>query len=108
MRSIKHLDKYLKIKNFNFQIVGLIGKNWVVKFNFMYLGYYPVNEGDIVRRIPKKIISDEYNEYLDTISGEYWFFGLNPADCSCAYSITEHEYNGGDDLIIDRCISITL
>jgi hypothetical protein len=105
MRSIKHLDKYLKIKNFNFQIVGLIGKNWVVKFNYMYFGYYPVNEGDRVRRIPKKIISDEDNEYLDTISGEYWFFGLNPADCVCAYSITE--YNG-DNLKLDTDFLIRL
>ena len=105
MRSIKHLDKYLKIKNFNFQIVGLIGKNWVVKFNYMYFGYYPVNGDDIVRRIPKEIISDEDNEYLDTISGEYWFFGLKPVDCSCAYSITE--YNGVN-LRIDKDFLIRL
>ena len=105
MRSLKNLDKYLKIKNFNFQIVGLIGKNWVVKFNYMYFGYYPVNGDDIVRRIPKEIISDEDNEYLDTISGEYWFFGLKPVDCSCAYLIKE--YNGVN-LRIDKDFLIRL
>jgi hypothetical protein len=105
MRSIKHLDKYLKIKNFNFQIVGLIGKNWVVKFNYMYFGYYPVNGNDVLRRLPGKFTSCEDSEYVDAIGGEYWFFGLNPAERECAYLIKEY---GENNLKVDTDFLIRL
>jgi hypothetical protein len=105
MRSLKNLDKYLKINNCNFQIIKKIGGNWVVNFNQMYLGYYPVNGNDVLRRLPGKFTAHEDREYMDTIGGEYWFFGLNPAERECAYLITE--YNGGS-LKIDTDLPIRL
>jgi hypothetical protein len=90
MRSIKYIGKYLKINNCNFEIVGLIGNNWVVNFNQMYLGYFPVNgDDDILRRLPIKFTGCEDSEYLNAIGGEYWFFGLKPDERECAYLIIE-------------------
>jgi hypothetical protein len=105
MRSLKNLNRYLKINNFNFQIIKKIGGNWVVNFNQMYLGYYPVNGNDILRRLPSKFTAHEDSEYVDAIGGEYWFFGLNPAERECAYLITE--YNGRS-LKIDTDLPIRL
>ena len=105
MRSLKNLDKYLKINNCNFQIIKRVGGNWVVNFNQMYLGYYPVNDNDVLRRLPGKFTSCEDREYLDTIGGEYWFFGLKPAESECAYLIKE--YNG-NNLKVDTNSSIRL
>jgi hypothetical protein len=89
MRSIKYIGKYLKINNCNFQIIKKIGGNWVVNFNQMYLGYFPVNGNDILRRLPIKFTGGGYSEYMDTIGGEYWFFGLKPDERECAYLIME-------------------
>jgi hypothetical protein len=105
MRSIKYIGKYLKINNCNFQIIKKIGGNWVVNFNQMYLGYYPVNGNDVLRRLPGKFTAHEDREYMDTIGGEYWFFGLNPAERECAYLIKE--YNGRS-LKIDTDLPIRL
>lgn len=106
MRSLKNLDKYLKINNCNFQIIKRVGGNWVVNFNQMYLGYYPVNDNDVLRRLPGKFTSCEDREYLDTIGGEYWFFGLKPAEHECAYLI--REYNSGHNLKVDTDFLIRL
>jgi hypothetical protein len=71
----------------------------------MYLGYYPVNGNDVLRRLPGKFTSCEDSEYVDAIGGEYWFFGLNPAERECAYLIKE--YNGRS-LKIDTDLPIRL
>jgi len=112
MRSIKYIGKYLKINNCNFEIVGLIGNNWVVNFNQHRLGYYPVNDNDVLRRLPIKFTGCEDSEYLNAIGGEYyaiggeyWFFGLKPDERECAYLIIEY---GGNYLKVDTNFSIRL
>lgn len=105
MRSIKYIGKYLKINNCNFEIVGLIGNNWVVNFNQHHLGYFPVNGDDILRRFPATFTGCEYSEYLNAIGGEYWFFGLKPDERECAYLIIEY---GGNHLKVDTDFLIRL
>ena len=104
MRSLKYIGKYLKINNCNFEIVGLIGNNWVVNFNQHHLGYYPVNGNDILRRLPKKATFTGCED-MDTIGCEYWFFGLKPDERECAYLIMEY---GGNRLKVDTNFLIRL
>lgn len=105
MRSIKYIGKYLKINNCNFEIVGLIGNNWVVNFNQHHLGYFPVNGDDILRILPATFTGCEDNEYLNAIGGEYWFFGLKPDGRECDYLIMEY---GGNHLKVDTDFLIRL
>ena len=70
----------------------------------MYLGYFPVNDNDVLRRLPKKATFTGCED-MDTIGCEYWFFGLKPDERECAYLIMEY---GGNRLKVDTNFSIRL
>lgn len=86
MRSIRCVNRYLRIGNNNFEIVKLINNKWIIKFNNTYYGYVPVRGDDIIRKVPSGLNNLGYY-YYNMEDCEYWFLGLKPKNVDYAYSI---------------------
>lgn len=98
MRSIRYINRYLRIGNSNFEVVNLINNIWIIKFNDTYYGYVPVRDGDILRKIPG-VLNQYCGYYYNREDCEYWFLGLKPKNVEYAYSIVGV---GGDVHRIDK------
>ena len=88
MRSVRYINKYLRIGDCNFEVIKIINNKIIVKFNERYFGYYEIRGNEILRKIPKIVYGDGPYGYRTT--NEYWFFNLKPKEKGYALKIVEN------------------